>query len=520
METDMDFIMKQFADDTETDVLLIQPSTLFRQQRVDDDVMTYFRISGEIGELKGDSPYEANYGLLSLATNINNLGININIIDLNYIDYKLRENGGILDEQKTEYILSKYYAKIIGISFMTATYGNWEKSLYKIIRGFKRNINIPIVYGGIHPTIFWKEILNNKQDPNFYIMTGEGDIEFPKFCQIMLERKVKNNKIYGMGNYSLVPKKQIVDARDLALMGLPNHSLLPKYYESDARRFYITRGCSGHCSFCSVSSFHASESGKYHRQLAHEEKDVIKFPQIDSIFKEYKKGNKIIIGDLTFFETEPYYKDFCEQLIEKSKRTGVFPKWWCQTRADSIKENIDIIRDAGCDQIAIGCETASNYLLKKMHKHITVRNWKEALYLAKEADISTQAYIIIGAGFEGQKSVEQTIETVVGLIENNHIDMVHLSILVPFPGTILSEKPEKHGIRIRHREYEKYWMNCDMYGYGLPVYDTIASDGKVLLTAEKIYEYWKTAMREIGNAHISRNNREREDRHNEICSFG
>jgi len=353
-------------------------------------------------------------------------------------------------------------------------------------------------------------------------MIGEGDIEFPKFCQALLEGNINNDKIYGIANYSVLePKKQIVSSMDLTGQGLPNYSLLPNYYKSDVRRFYIARGCEGLCSFCSVSSFHASESGRYHRPLAHEEKGVINFPQINNILMEYKRGKNIVIGDLTFFETESYYKDFCRLLIEIGQNKGIAPKWWCQTRADAIKENINIIQAAGCEQIAIGCETDSNYLLKKMHKNITVQDWKYALELCKKAGISTQAYIIIGAGFQDRKSVEQTLKTVGELIRKEFIDMVHLSVLVPYPGTILYAAPKRHGIKIRHREFGQYWMNCDMYGYGLPVYDTITAEGRVLLTAENIYDYWKIAMREIGNAYQCRKiNRERRDRPNEICSCG
>jgi len=499
--TTTDNILNWFNTDIQTDVLLIQPSTLFQQAFVDPDVFHYFNSLRRVGELSGDSPVEPNYGILTLATRLRESNIKVQILDFNYIDFILRQKGAMLSADLVESILKRCHARLYGISYMTSTFGNWEDILYTRIRSLGQNSETPIVYGGIHPSMFWQDILNKRNDKNLYIMLGEGDYEFATFCKTIIYGGESPFVLNGIAGYSTSPQKQVIPPHKLAIDSLPDYSLMPSYTDCEVRRFYITRGCNSGCSFCSVSSFHSRSAGQYYRQLYEEGADIV-FPQIDQILKDWGNGKKIIMGDLTFFETEWYFKEFCRQLADKSEEMGLHPKWWCQTRADCINDGmIKDIKAAGCNQIAIGCETASNDLLKKMHKNLTVEEWKKSLQIIKENGISTQAYFIIGTGFESKASVEKTIRSVCDLIDEGVIDLVHLSTLVPFPGTLLSNNPKSAGINIVDHDFRNYWMNCDMYGYGLPVYETISSDGKVLLNRNEIYSYWKLAMQEISQAY-------------------
>lgn len=489
---------------TESDVLLIQPSTLMKNNNIDKIVEDYFESVKFCGGLPGDNPVEPNYGLLVLATNLSKIDITVEILDFNYIDYILRAEGKQLNSAIIEKILLNCSAKMYGISYMASAFGMWEDALYKIIRSLPSNSDKPIVYGGIHPSIYWSDIIKSKNDKNFYVMLGEGDVEFPLFCEILLKNKRHN--LHGIAGFSNNPHKQLITANKLIEMPQPNYSLLPEYHINNDRRYYLTRGCTSRCSFCSVSSFHSKLKDVYYRQLCKDTKGSnLHFPQIDQIIKDHEDGNNIIIGDLTFFETAWYYKEFSQQLINKMNSTGVPLKWWCQTRADTINQDmVRILKDSGCHQIAIGCESANNEILHGMKKHITANEWKTSLEIIKEGGIKTQAYIIIGNGFDNYKSVEETIKTVEGLVVNGLIDIVHLSIIAPYPGTLLYDDPKKHGIEINSYDYANYWMNCDKYGYGLPVYNTISPEGKLLMTSDDIYKYWKMALITISSAYNSK----------------
>lgn len=480
------------------DIILIQPSTLFKRRDVDLDVIDYFKNMNVIGSLTGDSPVEPNYGLLTLASRIKEIGFTVSILDFNEIDYHLRNIDRQLNDSIVESILKKCTARIIGISYMTSAFGNWERIIYNYIRNMDHLCSIPIVYGGIHPSIYYEQILElNKSDDNLYVMVGEGDVEFPLFCENILLGK--HHDVNGVAGYSNSPAKQLVNSDLLHAYSRPDYSILPQYSTCNARRYYLTRGCTSRCSFCSVSHFHSQCDDKYYRQLCDKVNGGVFFPQIDELLSDFESGNEIIIGDLTFFETEWYYKEFCSQLAERQSQLGVNLKWWCQTRADSINLSmLEHMKSAGCNQIAVGCESASNYILDKLRKNITVDEWKRSLSQIKEKDISTQAYIIIGSGFETKESVEETIFTVSEMMGQGLIDLVHVSVIAPFPGTELYKAPTKYGINIKNDNFSEYWMNCDLYGYGHPVYETITPDGNTSLTSTEIYDYWKLALKEFG----------------------
>ncbi len=498
----------------DVDVLLIQPSSLFRKKVIDPDVEEYFNCLSDMGGLTGDSPIEPNYGLLSLATNLVHNNISVEILDLNYIDFHLRAHGEVLDDEIISSLMNSIRAKIIGISYMTTSFGNWENHLYQLIRGSKHFNQIPIIYGGIHPSIQWEKIKASRNDDNLFIMLGEGEDEFPQFCSQHLGKTPDTKDLNGIAGCSENPKKQLVPSLSLCEKPLPDYSLLPQYIENNVRRYYLTRGCAGRCSFCSVSSFHAHKSGQYYRQLFHSDNKFY-FNLAKKIIEDYKNGHDIVMGDLTFFENDWYYKEFCQHLIREIEITGIKPKWWCQTRADCISEStVELMKAAGCCEIAIGCETANDKILSKMVKNITSNEWKQALRVIKKFDITTQAYFIIGAGYDNSFTVMQNIDNIREMIDEGLVDLVHVSVLVPFPGTALSKHPGKHGINIVDNNYENYWMNCDKYGYGMPVYETVSEDGTVLLKRDEIYKYWKQALIEITNCY------KRQLVHNNAASYG
>ena len=99
-------------------------------------------------------------GLLYLATVLKNNGIDTKILDVNNLFYLKEVNEstlrGYLDGDFSGY-LKDYHPDIVGIG---CTFSGAFKSL-KMIAGKIKEIlpAIPIAIGGIHPTIFAKEIL-------------------------------------------------------------------------------------------------------------------------------------------------------------------------------------------------------------------------------------------------------------------------------------------------------------------------------------------------------------------------
>ena len=74
------------------------------------------------------------------------------------------------------------------------------------------------------------------------------------------------------------------------------------------------------------------------------------------------------------------------------------------------------------------------------------------------------------------------------LIKTKRIMFPHISVLTPYPGTELYEQAQEYGIEIIEKKFSKYYMNCDVENYGLPVFQTN------YLSRYQIYSMWLLAL--------------------------
>ena len=155
------------------------------------------------------------------------------------------------------------------------------------------------------------------------------------------------------------------------------------------------------------------------------------------------------------------------------------------------------MKEVGCIQVALGCEGAGVRQLELVHKRIKPDNAKRACALLKEAGVQVQTYWIIGLPGENRESARATISTISYLIESGLTDVTHIALLVPYPGTRIYASPLESGIEIIDRDPSMYWMNCDPFGCGMPVYRTVRTENgitEILLSPQEIYDLWLQAL--------------------------
>jgi len=101
-------------------------------------------------------------------------------------NYLWQDWNKVKDEIKE--IIIKEKPNIIGVSLMTTNRTNGFE-LAKLTKEI--NPNIKVIFGGVHSTIMYEQILNNF--PIDFIVLGEGEITFPK-----LLRAIENKTPYNM----------------------------------------------------------------------------------------------------------------------------------------------------------------------------------------------------------------------------------------------------------------------------------------------------------------------------------
>lgn len=468
----------------EYDVILVNPPVSFKKMPDNEIVISYFNTLDKFGKhLLGDDDTEANYGLLSIASKIemDRPETTIKIIDFNVIDKEIRKKKKrSIKYSDIKQELSKYSANIIGLSFMTSSYGNWGKDLVEIAS--KRSEYIFL--GGIHPTVRYKQVMKELGEFIDGIIVGEGELVFSSIVKEILDGSGHFEKYSSIYTGEGIPTVSVLDNRELAELPVPNYSLLYDEEEYIIPRIYTTRGCSNNCKMCSVGDFYKTKSRQDIVQV-----DVSRFRKdITTLYERYKIKH-FVMGDLTFSENNPRFKRILDILINLRNTENINVDWWCQTRGDLLnEESAKKMKEAGFKQVAIGCEAATNKQLEFLNKKESVETIKSSLQLLRKYDINTQGYWILGVPGETRQSIKKTQEMILNYLSDDLMVVPHITILVPYPNTKLSK--EQKGIKIDHYNYKDYWMNCDLNGYGMPVYHTIDENGQILLSSEEIYNIW------------------------------
>ena len=105
--------------------------------------------------------------------------------------------------------------------------------------------------------------------------------------------------------------------------------------------------------------------------------------------------------------------------------------------------------DAGIKHIAFGVESFNQSILDYIKKDLKVETISQAVKWCKKAGIKPEINIILGScPLETKETMAQTIKEV----EKLKVDIVHVNIITPFPGTDYAKLAK-----------EKGWMTVDEY---------------------------------------------------------
>lgn len=292
-------------------------------------------------------------------------------------------------------------ADLIGIS---ATTLSWPAAL-EIIKSIREKApDIPIVLGGIHPSMFPRYILDMSGAD--YILTGEAEYTLPLLCRYLELNSFSLNEIPGLywkdeqnriiGNNS---SKRLSPA-DLSNVPIPNFSFIPnKAYKGLS--IETSRGCSFNCSFCSAT---------YRRQWVplSPESVVLRLAAAMDHTNRTKLGLIYIIDDE--FSSNSHR---CIRITDILINRGLSPRLTYDSRINDLLEDgfISAMKPF-TSQILAGAECGYDEGLKQIGKGTTIKNIERAAFLLHKYDLSTVTdfSFIIGFPWETTKEIYQTID--------------------------------------------------------------------------------------------------------------
>jgi radical SAM superfamily enzyme YgiQ (UPF0313 family) len=135
------------------------------------------------------------------------------------------------------------------------------------------------------------------------------------------------------------------------------------------------------------------------------------------------------------------------------------------------QEVAQLLYASGCRHIAFGVESGSPTILRRMQKGQTVADIRQGIAVAKAAGLIVRAYLMVGFPGETWDTIQQTVDLMLECLPHEF----SVYPLIPYPGTLLYEQPDKFGITHINHEFSQYFQVRKNRGTGF-VFETDTLD--------------------------------------------
>ncbi len=376
-------------------------------------------------------------GLMYMASVLEQKGVEVKIIDF----------IGITSQAYIRDVLKKNKADIFGIS-MTTLNRLYAFKVIDIIK--KEHPDAKIVLGGVHATLFYKEILETVNIDAVFL--GESDFSFAEYAANPdLEKAgIPGIAFKDLSGEVLHTEPQWIDNLD----SIPK----PAFHLIDFERYsnrlneidfhlITSRGCPFRCNFCSLPAIH---NGRYRVHSISRVLEELEFLQ------SVKKNGKVMLHDDLFTVDAERTRQLCTGILKKDIKL----KWATRSRVDGVDlETLKLMKESGCEEIFYGVESGSPEILRNMNKGFSLEEVRKAFRRTKKSGIKAICHIILFYPGENKHTLKATRE----LLSDIQPDKVYFSAAMVFPGTELYAQGVREG-----KISGSYWLKKENK---IPYYD-------------------------------------------------
>ena len=208
------------------------------------------------------------------------------------------------------------------------------------------------------------------------------------------------------------PARHLVDQRlywDIFFLGEPTTWVI------------TSRGCSYDCIFC-------AEYDTYGKNVRFRNPERV-VDEIGHVKRDYGINN-FAFFDPNFNMSNSHVVSICREIIKRKLKF----RWWCAGRADLIKpDTVQLMKEAGCQEIRIGLEAANDDILKYLKKSITVEKFLTGIDILKRERMNFSLHCIFGSLPETMETVNNTVK----MVKSLRPLFVSFNLLTPMPGSQL-----------------------------------------------------------------------------------
>jgi anaerobic magnesium-protoporphyrin IX monomethyl ester cyclase len=318
-------------------------------------------------------------------------------------------------------------------------FGVTAMTSYQVLHGLEwsewiksRNPEIPVVWGGWHPTLMPSQTL---EEPSIDIVVkGQGEVTFLELCRVLDsgdDLAHVRGIMYKSGKaIRETPPRSLVDPNDLPPL---DFSVLPRMeaYQLKDTLFYMSSvGCPYRCSYCSMNTY------SHRKWLALSGERVLE--EISALHELYG-FRQLIFWDNVFFTRGKRVEEICRGFVEK----GLGLEWSAHGRVNEIMSWDDqftaLLARSGCQRLFVGAESGSQAILDRIHKDINAEDFPRAVEKLKKHGIRLAANWMVGFRDERVSDIAATMRQIHRGLRQYDFDSealdVHLYRFVPMPGT-------------------------------------------------------------------------------------
>lgn len=408
------------------------------------------------GKISPNSYGDISLALLYLAGSAHSSGVcdSITVFDFN-VPFGI---GKTLDDL-INLIKSKEGTTVVGIN---CVFSGLFPNVREIAKGIKESLpDTKIITGGMHPTLFAKEIIDNCTEFDA-VGLGEFDLDFPKLLNFFFgEGSVDDlDGVCLRFNDKTLVKPKISYIHDLDALPHPGYEFFNfQDYATDTSNWWdpdkikissvtmpilTSRSCPNKCSFCSMRLVMGN---KFRTRSAESVFEEIKY-----LYDTYGINYFWVEDDNLTLDRKRIVK-ICKMIIESGIKAYFEPQNGISLKTLD-EEVVGLMRRAGFAMVSLAVESGSDYIRNKiMGKRTSREQIVNAFKLCKDAGIETRAFFIVGMPEETEETLRETID----IMQEIDFSRVGIFPAKPLPGTKLFEQCVRDKLLVNEINADTLW---------------------------------------------------------------
>ncbi len=333
----------------------------------------------------------------------------------------------ILDYKKVLYRqIDEFKPDILGFSVLSTNY-QWA---CQIAQDIKQHSKVPIVFGGIHPTLDPDAVLG--EECVDFIVVGEGEEALLELTENIYHptKKFGIRNVYSKNNGSFIKNPLRPLVANLDTLPFPDKEMFFSIMPYSSRNYMIitSRGCPHACSFCCNDPLRKTYGSGQRFLRRRSPENVI--AELEWAKKTYST-RYVFFDDSTFTYDKKWLGKF-SQLYKKNIGLACF----CWVHPSEInEETVDFLKEMNCRAVEMGVESLNPEIRKKwLNRHYTNEQIEHALQLFKRNKIFCITDNIIGLPEETFSDLEFMVE----FYNRTRPGKIYVFELRPFPNTKLA----------------------------------------------------------------------------------